>query len=325
MMLRRRSEAGTDGRRGIALIAVLWTLTLLALVAASFTVTIRSESRISRNLEENARARALADGGIRLGILAMMDRDSGRRWEADGRVHLFRFAGGEVDVSVVDEAGKIDLNRAPDELLRGLLDALGVAPERVAELVDAIVDYRDADNLTRLNGAEDDAYALAGRSYGAKDRRFDAVEELQQVLGMTPALYARMAPLVSVYARQTGVDPLYAPLEVLLAIPGADQELLGDGAAAASASDLASGLASRLSSGELEAAAAAAVAAATGGRPAGLVGVGRRFISRSRQRDYTFRAEARLPSGAVFVREAVVRITRTLGRPYRIQHWRSAR
>ena len=52
-------------------------------------------------------------------------------------------------------------------------------------------------------GFTDDEYEAAGRNYGAKDGPFDSVEELLQLLGMTPALYQRLAPALTVSA------PLY--------------------------------------------------------------------------------------------------------------------
>ena len=58
-----------------------------------------------------------------------------------------------------------------------------------AALVDAIVDFRDEDDLHCLQGAEDRDYADAGLPRGAKDAAFEAVEELQQVLGMTREIY----------------------------------------------------------------------------------------------------------------------------------------
>ena len=301
----------------MALVAVLWALTFLSLAAASFTVTMRSESHVARNLEENARARALADAGIAIGIMAMMDRDPDRRWLADGEPHLFRFAGGEVIVSVRDESGKIDLNRAPDALLKGLLVVLGIEPEDAAPLVDAIIDYRDPDQLTRLNGAEDSDYARAGLPYGAKDRRYEAIEELQRVLGMTPSLYARMAPFVTVHSGQSGIDPRVAQREVWLALPGADAASVeGQFAAPDDSGD---------GSGAAESQGAAGIPAAGAAAQPGLAGVGRRFISRTRHREYSFRGEARTASGAVFVREAEARIMRIRGRPYWIRAWRDAR
>ena len=56
----KAAKVAEPGARGIALVVVLWMLTLLAVIAASFTTTTRTETRLARNLVENAKAEALA-------------------------------------------------------------------------------------------------------------------------------------------------------------------------------------------------------------------------------------------------------------------------
>jgi general secretion pathway protein K len=54
------------------------------------------------------------------------------------------------------------------------------------------------------------------------------VAEVEQVLGMTPALYARLAPLVTVYSGRAMPDPAYAPAQVRAAmgVPAAAPDLV---------------------------------------------------------------------------------------------------
>jgi general secretion pathway protein K len=56
--------------------------------------------------------------------------------------------------------------------------------------------------------------------YGARDDRFQSVEDLRQVLGMTPALYRRLAPHLSVDNDSGQVDPEFASAAVLAATQG---------------------------------------------------------------------------------------------------------
>ncbi len=197
-------------------------------------------------------------------------------WRTDGTVYVWSFGGGDVRVSIQDEDGKIDLNAAPDELLRGLFLSVGLDEDASAALVDAIVDFRDEDDLHRLNGAEDRDYADAGLPYGAKDAPFEAVEELQQVLGMTRQIYERVAPALTVHSGRRGIDPRVAPRAALLALPGVGSE-------------------------EVE----SFLAAREGGNTENLLGA-QGHKTASRERMFTIRAEAHAESGAVFVREAVV-------------------
>ncbi|MEE8272388.1 MAG: hypothetical protein V3R98_11745 [Alphaproteobacteria bacterium] len=179
------------GQRGVALIAVLWTVALLSLMAMAFLAETRSHANLTRNLLENAKAEALADAGVYRAVAGLLDADFITGWRADGTVYTLAMGEGEVRITIADEGGKIDLNRAPDALLAGLFGALGVPEGEAAPLVDAIADFRDGDALRRAAGAEDADYAAAGRAWGAKDAPFESVAELQQVLGIDRALRHR--------------------------------------------------------------------------------------------------------------------------------------
>jgi len=201
----KRAQVMRDtSEEGIALIAVLWTLTLLSIIAAALCLETRSGTRIARNMAENATARVAADAGIQRAILDLetstgAPTDAGS-FRTDGTVYAWRFATCSVHISVRDEASKIDLNSAPEVLLAALFASVGVDPGKAQSLADAIADFRDADNLSRLNGAEQAAYRDAGLAWDPKNAPFQAIEELQQVFGMTSEIYARVAPDLTVYS-----------------------------------------------------------------------------------------------------------------------------
>jgi general secretion pathway protein K len=206
-------------QRGIALLAVLWVVAILALVAAVFMRETRTEIALTRNLAEEAKAEALAEAGVNRAMLVLLGLDETLPWRVDGTAFAFDYDGGTVRVSLQDEGGKIDLNRAGDAVLQGLFASVGVGQDAAQHLVDAIADFRDADGLRHLNGAEDTDYARAGLPYDAKDAPFAATEELRQVFGMTPELYARVAPYVTVYSPRRDVNLATAPAAVLRALP----------------------------------------------------------------------------------------------------------
>ena len=110
-------------QRGIALIAVLWITMLLAVIAASFTSSVRTEVQLARNMVENAKAEALADGAVHRAVLGILEMEPERAWRTDGRPYRLDYGGGSVVVRVFDEDSKIDLNAAPAELLGELSGA----------------------------------------------------------------------------------------------------------------------------------------------------------------------------------------------------------
>lgn len=192
-----------NASRGAALLLVLWLVLLLSGLVAGYALNARIESMQGNGGARALVAREAARAGIEYAVKRMIDPDPARRWEADGRSYRFEFDGVPVEVTVRDEAAKIDLNMASFDLLQGLFVALGQPRDAATRLAGAVIDWRDADSLTQpAGGAEDADYAAAGLAWGAKDAPFETVAELEQVLGMQPALFAAAAPHLSVHSGQ---------------------------------------------------------------------------------------------------------------------------
>lgn len=288
----------SEYQRGIALISVLWISTLLAVIAASFTSSARTEGQLAHNMVENAKAEALADGAVYRAVLGLLEVDADRAWRADGTAYRLDYGEGAVLVRIFDEDAKVDLNTAPPELLAGLLRLLGVEPEQAEILVARILDFRDEDHEPEPDGAEDPDYEAAGRAAGAIDRPLVTEAELLGVLGMSEALYRRLRPFVTVYSGAEGIDPTRASRDVLESVPGMTPEI-----------------------------ADAIRAAGPGGDPfattndESLFDLEAYFVP-SREIMFQIRAEARTAGGGVFVREAVIELTLQPDRPFQAHAWR---
>lgn len=220
MMPRCRGKPRTSDQRGLALISVLWVLMVIAVLMTGFAVVTHAHRHVTINVAHQSRAHALVNAGLNRAAIAMQDPDPRYRWHPDGQVYRFPFEGDLIEISVADENGKIDINTAPEQLLLGLLAALGIPDEQAQALSDAIQDWRDPDDLRRLHGAEREEYRKAGQP-GPANELFANIAELTQVLGMTPELYSRLAPFVTVYSGRQQINPVTAAAEVLMAIPGA--------------------------------------------------------------------------------------------------------
>lgn len=298
-------------RRGLALVSVLWVLTLLSLIAASFMLGTRTEINLARNQGENARAEALADAGVYTALVGVMNDDPEMAWRVDGTVYGWRFGAGVLRVSVNDEGGKVDLNVASEVLLRDLFIAAGLEAGDARALADAVVDFRDPNDLRRANGAEDPAYRRAGLPYGAKDAPFETLEELRQVLGMTPAIFERVKPGLTVHGRQRQPHAATAPPLVRAALAG---EVLDDIPPDAAPAD-----------DGIPLIAADADADAVTEVPTPIGPVDSEPPPRSRARAIFIHAEARTDSGAVFARDAVVRIETGDDLPFEVREWMQGR
>lgn len=216
-----------QGQRGIALVAVLWIVASLTVLVLSFNASVRSHLDVSNSELGLARANAVVGAAVRLVVLKLILTDKKQRWIGDGRTYKADIVGHGTAISFQDESGLIDLNHADEKLLSGLL--LRHVDSRVAQQLAArIVDWRDPDQKTRRNGAEDQAYAAAGLSYGAGDRPFTGVIELQSVIGMTPVLAAKLADYVTIYNGTSKLNILMSPRTALEAIPDVDDGLVSD-------------------------------------------------------------------------------------------------
>lgn len=283
---------------GVALVLVLWVITLLAVIAGNFAFSMRSEARIAHNLVVTARAKTFANAGVQRAWFELMKPPTdSQRWTADGVQHEFALQDAVLRVTITDESGKVDLNTASDALLKGLFLSVGLSDEASTKLLDVVLDWRDADKLRRLRGAEEDDYRTAGRGFIPSDAPFETVDELQRVLGMTSELYRKLAPALTVYSKQSGINTAVAPAKVLLAIPGVNPDMVAQYLAQRQA---------LLSIGQ---------------KAPGFSGAGVFASASIGVPTYTVRSEARLPDGSKYVRVMVARLTQDPKRPVSILAW----
>jgi general secretion pathway protein K len=158
--------------------------------------------------------------------MMLLNPDQNKRWRADGSIYQISSADANVRVRLLSETGKIDINKADQTLLKGLMTHAPVEEEQQTRLVSAILDWRDADDLVQIDGAEKEEYQNAGLSYQPRNKPFQTIEELQLVLGMNESVFKWIEPLVTVYSGQQQVNLQQAAKEVLQVIPGLDADLV---------------------------------------------------------------------------------------------------
>ena len=218
-MTRTRLPRAPRLQQGAALLLVMWLILLLSGLVAGYAMAARIESMQGNGLARSVAAREAARAGVEYAVSRMIEADPQQRWEADGRDYRFDFDGAELDVSIRDESGKIDLNNAAPDLLASLFRGVGEPRESAIQLAGAVVDWRDEDSLTQVSGGAEDAdYAAAGLPWGAKDAPFETVAELEQVLGMRPALFRSVAPYLTVHSGAAMPDAAFADGPVLQAM-----------------------------------------------------------------------------------------------------------
>jgi general secretion pathway protein K len=184
-------------QRGVALLVVLWIFIFLLVVAFDFSASVREEATTAHRYSDETQGYYIALAGFERGVYEFLQQSTGRdtlgtQKQADifdGDWREEALGGGTFRVRWVDEAGKININRADEETLRRIFTNLGVEEPSKAILVDSIMDWRDPDDLHRASGAENDYYRSLTPPYTAKNGPFDTVEDLLWVRGMTPELF----------------------------------------------------------------------------------------------------------------------------------------
>lgn len=206
-------------QKGIALIMVLWITILITVTSGAFALMARTDQLEANALLSGTQARLTAEAGIHLMAVALRDTDDFTRPIADGRSYMQDIDGVLLEIKVIDERGKLDINSADEPTLYNLFVNNGIEPSEAELLAAAVLDWRDTDEVERVNGAELEAYEAAGLPVGPANRPFIMTDELLQVLGMNYGLYQLIEPGVTVYSRAGMPDLAFAPVEALMAVP----------------------------------------------------------------------------------------------------------
>jgi len=270
----------------MALVIVLWLVVLLSVMAAGHTRNTHTDTQLAARHLGHAQARALAEGGIQYAIMELLANESAGQRPVDGTLFSVKIGDDSVTVAIRDATGLVDLNAADAGLLAETLRAGGADETLQRELVDAILDWRDGDNLSHLNGAEDDDYRAAGVPWTARDGAFETIDELKYVLGVQQQLFDRLAPFLTVHSGSSRLALEFAPPYLVAALTGAK-----DGAVTAP-------LPGAMQSGQ---------DSSTGGVRSGT---------------YHVYAGASGTAGSFATVEAVVRIAATQDEPFRFLEWR---
>ena len=224
--------------KGLALLMVLWVLAVLSVLVLSFAYMARTEVYSTISFRDGMEKKFLAEAGIERGIMELFYRSANKNQMSaiegseivriDGRQYDGELGESKYSFSIADESGKININALTDAngiILNSLIVNLGLPGETANTIVDSILDWKDADNLRRLNGAEDEYYQSLPVPYKAKNDKLDTLEELLLVRGVTPEILfgsgnsRGLINFLTVYSKGPAINLNAAAKEVLMALP----------------------------------------------------------------------------------------------------------
>jgi general secretion pathway protein K len=212
----------STARRGVILVTVLWTVALLASLAMATSLTFRGFAGIMAVDRDRLQADGLLTAGLEVAAGLASSAGDIPLIDVESTVTL---SSGTVRIRLDDEGGRIDIGKAPLEVLAALLRSVG-APDADA-MAHRIVEWRklEPDAGKVAAPAAKAATATGSANAPAPDSVVSDVAQLGQVPGMRPEWIAAIAPLVTVFGNET-VNPLTAPAQVLAVLPGVDQARL---------------------------------------------------------------------------------------------------
>ena len=153
------SQALTVKEEGSVLLLVILILTLISVLILSWAQEWRTELKLASNFGEAHKCQRLAEAGIYYALGKMMTAKAGEStglraigiqtqeassdlWLGDQRPHGLELPDGTVEVRIADEGGKININKAPEGLLKSFFMALGLPEVQIRTMVDSLQDWR---------------------------------------------------------------------------------------------------------------------------------------------------------------------------------------
>ena len=208
----------SDPRRGMVLVTVLWSISLLSALAMAASVTFRGFAGVMAVERDRVQGEALLTAGLETAAGIVNTSSGSPLAEVETTVTL---GTGAVRARLSDEGGRIDIGKAPVELLASMLRSVG-APEAEAGIVaQRIVDRRGPGKAASPDNAG--RPSSEARQMSSTGRPFTDIGQLQSIPGMAPDWIVAIAPLTTVFGEQT-VNPLTAPPGVIAALPGVDAQ-----------------------------------------------------------------------------------------------------
>ncbi|HEY5306356.1 MAG TPA: type II secretion system protein GspK [Pseudolabrys sp.] len=204
---------------GFILVAVLWILGGLSVLAAVYTLYVVNTANSMHVNDDRIQADASVSAALEmtayyLGAVKLEERPNSGQFS-------FRVGGSNVAVGFKSETARIDLNSAPKELLAGLFQVIGADTNAANQYADRIIGWRTPSSVPNPDqDKEVEAYRNAGLTYNPRQAPFANEQELWLVLGLPPDLVQEALPFVTVYSGSASIDVMNAAPQVIAALPG---------------------------------------------------------------------------------------------------------
>ena len=197
-----------DSRRGMVLVTVLWSISLLSALAMAASVTFRGFAGVMAVERDQVQAEALLTAGLETAASIMQTSSDDPLAEVETTATL---GTGAVRVRLNDEGGRIDIGKAPVELLASMFRSIGVPDRAAGTLAQRIVERRSPGNAARPgdaaspgnpaspgNSAGPDNPASSGNDAASPDNAGPSIRNQASQLSITNQPFADIGQLHSI-------------------------------------------------------------------------------------------------------------------------------
>ncbi len=222
--MNRHDSPGSS--KGSILILVFFVLVVSSIFSLSVGYMVRQKIGVISRLESRQKLRLIGEAAVQKGVSVLLDYKKGitqcealnQRWSRNEQeFRKIRVGGGEFTVSyatgtswdkgqepeirygLVDEERKINLNlvKSRDVLQRLFKECGGLPKDEAQAMAEALIDWRDEDDDASMSGAESRYYKGLNPPYAPRNQALKALPELLYIKGMTPAIYEKILPYVT--------------------------------------------------------------------------------------------------------------------------------
>ena len=177
---------------------VLWLIALLSALAMAAAITFRGFAGVVVLDRDRVQAEALLTGGLEAAVHTVEILGDTPLDELETTISL---STGSVHAHLSDEGGRIDIGKAPIEVLASLFRYLGAPAEAADTIARAIDEWRNPAHANRSNAAPESPDQSAKKTN--VDQPFTDIRQLARIPGMAPEWVGAIAPLATVFGSET--------------------------------------------------------------------------------------------------------------------------
>jgi general secretion pathway protein K len=206
----RRVARNSRSERGIALVIVMISITVLAILAGGFAYAMKVETKLARNANNENELEWLGRSGVEYARWILAQQMMIPQEPYDGLNQVWAGGAGGIGTSnsaladvqkevklgngsftwkIRDLESKYNINVAPESVLQQGLMVMGVDAGAFPPIVGAILDWIDPDDKPHIEGTESDYYQGLTPPYEAKNGPIDDLSELLLIRGITQEMY----------------------------------------------------------------------------------------------------------------------------------------